>query len=80
MYAEASERELSDASRMLSPKFNMTGPACLSFWYHLYGESVGRLRVFLYKYVCQSITIFVPSPLIITQTRRTAHVSMANFE
>lgn len=49
MYIETSRgsngRKTGDVARLESAVFPGTKPYCLSFWYHMYGPDVGRLRI-----------------------------------
>ncbi|XP_066266533.1 scavenger receptor cysteine-rich type 1 protein M130-like [Branchiostoma lanceolatum] len=46
MYIEASSpRQPGDVARLVSPTLNAYGTHCLQFAYHLYGDSIGELRV-----------------------------------
>lgn len=47
MIAEATNSRTSQRSRILSPIYNQTDSenACFRFFYHMYGQNVGRLRV-----------------------------------
>ncbi|KAL4635942.1 IgGFc-binding protein-like isoform X1 [Arapaima gigas] len=39
MYIEGDRPHYGDSARMLSPACYATGPACLRFWYHMYGTA-----------------------------------------
>ncbi|XP_078612623.1 uncharacterized protein LOC144882595 [Branchiostoma floridae x Branchiostoma japonicum] len=46
MYIEASSpRQPGDTARLVSPVLNAYGTHCLQFAYHLYGDSIGELKV-----------------------------------
>ncbi|CAH1245320.1 MDGA1 [Branchiostoma lanceolatum] len=48
MYIETSApRQPGEVARLASPRVDVAGPACLSFAYHMFGSSVGRLNVFV---------------------------------
>ena len=48
LYVEASSpAQEGDKARLLSKQFPATAGRCLSFWYHMYGESTGTLNVYL---------------------------------
>ena len=38
-----------DKAKLLSAKFPSTAGRCLSFWYHMYGSSIGALNVYINK-------------------------------
>lgn len=44
MYIEASDRNVGDYADLDSPSFN-SGTYCLKFWYHMYGQHIGKLEV-----------------------------------
>jgi len=53
MYIEASSpRRKGDAARLVSDRFKVDNGHtwCLNFWYHMYGNSVGSLKVILKIY------------------------------
>ena len=35
-----------DSARIISPTVNIQGPACVLFWYHMYGADVNRLNMY----------------------------------
>lgn len=46
IYAESSGGSANDRAPLTTPMIGQTGPQCiLSFWYHMYGSSVGTLSV-----------------------------------
>ena len=48
MYTEASSpRHPGQKARLTSQLETYTKPACLKFWYHMYGSQIGRLNVYL---------------------------------
>ena len=48
MFIETSAPHLpGDLARLESTAFMGTKGACVSFWYHMYGEDIGELYVFL---------------------------------
>ncbi|XP_034950001.1 MAM and LDL-receptor class A domain-containing protein 2-like [Chelonus insularis] len=48
LYIEASGRLVNDTARIISPLYNasLTNSGCFSFWYHMYGATIGALRVY----------------------------------
>ena len=45
-YIEASDRAMGDVARLVSPRIQSNGNStCMVFYYHLYGHSIGSLRV-----------------------------------
>ncbi|XP_043477391.1 MAM and LDL-receptor class A domain-containing protein 2-like isoform X1 [Leptopilina heterotoma] len=48
LYIEASGRLVNDTARIMSPIYNssLTRYGCFSFWYHMYGDTIGALRVY----------------------------------
>lgn len=48
LYVEASGRLENDTARIISPLYysNLTTNGCFSLWYHMYGSTVGSLRVY----------------------------------
>ena len=45
-YIEASGRAMGDVARLVTPRIQSNGNAtCMVFYYHLYGHSIGNLRV-----------------------------------
>lgn len=52
MYIETSSpRVTGDIARLISPIYQDTDAVCLTFWYHMYGNGIGTLRV--YAKVCK---------------------------
>ena len=47
MYIEASYPNIGDNARLESPKLQFSGAMCLSFYYHMYGASMGTLNVYI---------------------------------
>lgn len=49
MVAEATNSRTTQRSRLLSPVHNQTDSenACFHFFYHMYGRTVGRLRIII---------------------------------
>ena len=48
MYIETSSpRQEGDKARLNSPKMQFSGRMCLSFYYHMYGASMGALNVYI---------------------------------
>lgn len=51
MYIESSApRRQGDKARLVSPKFPATTGKCLTFWFHMYGPSIGILNVYQSTY------------------------------
>lgn len=47
MYTETSSpRKQGDKARLASKTYPATNGMCLSFWYHMYGNSIGTLNVY----------------------------------
>ncbi|XP_014235694.2 uncharacterized protein LOC106658313 [Trichogramma pretiosum] len=48
LYTEASGRLLNDKARIISPLYpaRLTESGCFSFWYHMYGSTIGTLNVY----------------------------------
>ncbi|KAK7478852.1 hypothetical protein BaRGS_00029951, partial [Batillaria attramentaria] len=47
MHTENSGNSIGDRSELLSPSHSLTSPTgCLSFWYYMYGSTVGTLNVY----------------------------------
>ena len=47
MYAEGSSpARTNDIARLISAEMPASEKRCMSFWYHMYGSSMGSLRVF----------------------------------
>ncbi|XP_046603681.1 MAM and LDL-receptor class A domain-containing protein 2-like [Neodiprion virginianus] len=49
LYTEASGRTENHTARIVSPLYssNLTEAGCFSFWYHMYGRTIGTLNVFV---------------------------------
>ena len=47
MIAESTKRKYKDVARMMSPIQKPTTDSCLNFWYHMSGNDVGSLSVYL---------------------------------
>ena len=46
MYVEASTQTKGDKARLISSEFPSSGPQCqMEFYYHMYGDTIGRLNV-----------------------------------
>lgn len=47
--SSGSGRQPNDTARLASPSGTMFsgGPACVQWWYHMYGTNIGRLALFL---------------------------------
>ncbi|XP_066586047.1 uncharacterized protein [Prorops nasuta] len=60
LYIEASGRLMNDTARIISPLYNSsyTENGCFSFWYHMYGATIGSLRLFLKPENESSIMLF----------------------
>ena len=56
MYIEASYPSMGDNARLESPKLQFSGAMCLSFYYHMYGSSMGTLNV-----IINGVTLFTAS-------------------
>lgn len=48
LYIEASGRLVNDTARIISPLYNssLTESGCFSFWYHMYGATIGSLNIY----------------------------------
>lgn len=46
MYLESSNGANGDVAQMYSPGFTLSGKRCLRFWYHMFGNGMGNLRVY----------------------------------
>lgn len=50
MYIESSSRNENDTARLISPIYDRTtAETCFEFYYHMYGNATGILRVYLKK-------------------------------
>lgn len=47
MYVEASTRHQGQKAQLISPSQPSTAGACLRFWYHMYGSTMGSFHVYL---------------------------------
>lgn len=47
IYLEASGIHRGTTSRLISATVYPSGPSCLTFWYHMYGNDMGTLKVFI---------------------------------
>lgn len=48
MYLETSSpRKKLDTADLYSPPYKFNGTVCVTFWYHMFGASIGRLHVYL---------------------------------
>lgn len=48
MYIESSFRNVNDTARLISPVFDQVEEnVCLEFYYHMFGETIGSLRVYV---------------------------------
>ena len=48
MYIETSSpRQLGDNAKLNTPKLKFSGKMCLKFYYHMYGASIGALKVII---------------------------------
>lgn len=64
MIAEATNSRPSQRSRLLSPvhKQNDSESACFRFYYHMYGQNVGRLKVIV-KSINEEMDDVVDNPV-----------------
>lgn len=47
MYIESSKKQLNDKARLISPLLKKNSPdICVTFWYHMYGQTIGSLNVY----------------------------------
>ena len=47
MYIEASPRQLGDYAVLSSPEYSFRGLTCVTFYYHMYGATIGNMTVTL---------------------------------
>ena len=47
MYIETSYHGLGDNAKLNSPKLQFGGSTCLTFFYHMYGSTIGTLNVII---------------------------------
>ena len=47
LYIEASNRQAGDKARLQSGWFLHAPELCLQFWYHMYGEDIGSLNIYI---------------------------------
>ena len=47
VFIEASQRSPGDRARLVSDWLAPNKPACLQFWYHMYGGHIGELNIIL---------------------------------
>jgi len=47
MYIETSSHRLGDNAKLNSPKLQFGGNMCLTFYYHMYGSTIGTLNVII---------------------------------
>lgn len=53
MYIESTSKTRGDKARLLTPLMPKTRAKCFQFWYHMYGSTVGSLK--LYKKTGSSV-------------------------
>lgn len=62
MFTESSApRRPGDKARLLSPQYPSTNGQCLTFWYHMYGSSIGTLNVYTSSFNKLSPALFTIS-------------------
>ncbi|TGZ46734.1 Uncharacterized protein DBV15_05495 [Temnothorax longispinosus] len=63
LYIEASGRLVNDTARIISPLYNssLTESGCFSFWYHMYGATIGSLNIYFKQENSTSLLIFTKS-------------------
>lgn len=62
MFTESSApRRPGDKARLLSPQYPATNGQCLTFWYHMYGSSIGTLNVYTSSFNKLSPALFTIS-------------------
>jgi hypothetical protein len=47
MYLKSKVRPNGNKAAILSQNFNISQEACFTFWYHMYGSTVGSLNVYI---------------------------------
>ena len=47
LYVEATYGSSGDITRLYSPTFSMTSTRCLEFHYHMWGDHIGELNIYL---------------------------------
>ncbi|XP_018393541.1 PREDICTED: uncharacterized protein LOC108772505 [Cyphomyrmex costatus] len=60
LYIEASGRLINDTARIISPLYNssLTNSGCFSFWYHMYGATIGSLNIYFKQEDTTPLLIF----------------------
>ncbi|GAB1867983.1 MAM domain-containing glycosylphosphatidylinositol anchor protein 1 [Camponotus japonicus] len=63
LYIEASGRLVNDTARIISPLYNssLTESGCFSFWYHMYGATIGSLNIYFKQEDSASRLMFTKS-------------------
>ncbi|XP_070151654.1 uncharacterized protein [Polyergus mexicanus] len=63
LYIEASGRLVNDTARIISPLYNssLTESGCFSFWYHMYGATIGSLNIYFKQEDTASRLMFTKS-------------------
>ncbi|XP_012230101.2 uncharacterized protein [Linepithema humile] len=63
LYIEASGRLVNDTARIISPLYNysLTVSGCFSFWYHMYGATIGSLNIYFKQEDTPSQLMFTKS-------------------
>lgn len=63
MYIETSyPRKQGDKARFISPTYNsVKGGQCFQFWYHMYGQDIGTLNVYIKKGQNLGIPVWIRS-------------------
>ncbi|EZA56986.1 hypothetical protein DMN91_011569 [Ooceraea biroi] len=63
LYIEASGRLVNDTARIISPLYNssLTESGCFSFWYHMYGATIGFLNIYFKQEDTASQLLFTKS-------------------
>ena len=47
MYIETSPQGLGDDAKLNSPLLTFSGKMCITFFYHMYGSTIGKLNVLI---------------------------------